>query len=56
MDLLERGLVEGTVNETEQTRKLTIAGRTNIYPVYSVQLDKLFYNEQNDRIATWVSQ
>jgi hypothetical protein len=56
MDLLERGLAEGTVHETKLTRKLTIDGRTKIYPVYSVRLDNLFYNDQNDRIATWVSQ
>lgn len=27
-----------------------------VYPVYQVRLDALFYNDQNDRIATWISR
>ena len=54
-DLLKEGL--GTVVEaTSLTRKLTIDGVTKAYPVYRVRLDQLFYNDQNDRIATWISQ
>ena len=26
------------------------------YTVYKIRLDQLYYNDQNDRIATWISQ
>lgn len=55
INLLKEGL--GTVVEkTNLSRKLTIDGVTKAYPVYRVKLDQLFYNDQNDRIATWISQ
>ena len=41
---------------TTLSQKFTINGRTTAYPVYRVRLDKLYYNDQNDRIATWISQ
>ena len=44
------------VEKTTLTRKLTINGVTKPYPVYRIRLDHLFYNDQNDRIATWISQ
>lgn len=44
------------VEKTTLTRKLTIGGKTKAYPVYRVRLDQLFYNSQNDRIVTWISQ
>ena len=44
------------VIKTSLSQKFTINGRTKAYPVYRVRLDKLFYNDQNDRIATWISQ
>ena len=54
-NILQSGL--GTVVEkTSLSRKLTIDGVTKAYPVYRVRLDQLFYNDQNDRIATWISQ
>ena len=54
-NLLRDGL--GTVVEaTGLSRKLTIDGATKAYPVYRVKLNQLFYNDQNDRIATWISQ
>lgn len=45
-----------TVQETTLTRKVTYAGKTVVYPVYKVRLDALYYNDQNDRIATWITQ
>ena len=45
-----------TVQPTTLTRKVTYAGKTVVYPVYKVRLDALYYNDQNDRIATWISQ
>ena len=46
----------GAVEKTALTRKLTYGGKTVIYPVYRVRLDLLFYNDRNDRIATWITR
>lgn len=56
MNLLKEGLEQQFVVPTTMTRKLTVDGITTAYPVYKVRLDCLFYNDQNDRIATWMSQ
>ena len=42
------------VQKTTVTRKIAYGGKTVVYPVYRVRLDALYYNDQNDRIATWV--
>ena len=47
---------ESFVIKTGLSKKITINGVTKAYPVYKVRLDMLFYNDQNDRIATWISQ
>ena len=47
---------ESIVSKTPLSRKLTLGGVTKAYPVYRVRLDLLFYNDQNDRIATWITQ
>lgn len=44
------------VQKTALTRKVTYDGKTVVYPVYRVRLDALYYNDQNDRIATWISR
>lgn len=44
------------VKRTPLTRKVTYGGKTEVYPVYQVRLDELYYNDQNDRIATWISR
>ena len=56
MNLLKEGITQQAVVKTTLTRKLTVDGLTKAYPVYKVRLDCLFYNDQNDRIATWISQ
>lgn len=56
MNLLKDGIEQQAVVKTTLTRKLTIDNMTKAYPVYRVSLDWLFYNDQNDRIATWISQ
>ena len=56
MNLLREGIDQKAVVKTALTRKLTVDGLTKAYPVYKVRLDWLFYNDQNDRIATWISQ
>ena len=44
------------VIRTDQSRKVTYGGKTAVYPVYRVRLDRLYYNDQNDRISTWITQ
>ena len=44
------------VQKTTLTRKITFGGKTTVYPVYKVKLDLLYFNDQNDRIATWISK
>lgn len=44
------------VQRTTLTRKVTFGGKTEAYPVYRVRLDLLYYNDQNDRIATWITR
>ena len=44
------------VQETDISKKLTIDGTTKTHPVYRIRLDQLYYNDQNDRIATWISR
>lgn len=56
MDLLRDGITQGFVIKTDRATKLTIDGITETYPVYQIRLDALYYNDQNDRIATWISQ
>ncbi len=56
MNLLQDGISQHAVLETALTRKLTVDGVTQAYPVYKIKLDWLYYNDQNDRIATWISQ
>lgn len=52
LELQDSSLVE----KTNLSRKLTLGGITKAYPVYRVRLDLLYYNDQNDRIATWITQ
>lgn len=44
------------IEKTSLSRKLTLGGVTKAYPVYKIRLDLLYYNDQNDRIATWITQ
>lgn len=41
---------------TALTRKITLNGITKVYPVYKIRIDALYYNDQNDRIASWITQ
>ena len=52
LELQDASLVE----KTNLSRKLTLGGVTKAYPVYRIRLDLLYYNDQNDRIATWITQ
>ncbi len=56
MNILKEGVKQGKVVMTPLAKKLTIDGTTKPYSVYKIDLDLLYYNDQNDRIATWLSQ
>lgn len=56
MNLLKEGIANKSVLQTESTKKLSIDNDTQIYKIYKIRLDQLYYNDQNDRIATWISQ
>lgn len=55
MNLLQDGIVKGTVLKTDRAVKMTVDGLTDTYPIYQIRLDNLYFNDQNDRIATWIS-
>ena len=56
MNLLKEGKELKMVGETNYVKALTIDGLSKDYKVYEIRLDALFYNDQNDRIATWVNK
>lgn len=56
MDLLKLMNTTNDIQITNYTKKLSFDGETKAYQVYKINLDKLFYNDQNDRIATWLSK
>lgn len=56
MNLLTEGIAIGAVIKTDRATKLTVDGLTDTYVIYQVRLDYLYFNDQNDRIATWISQ
>lgn len=45
-----------TCQPTEETRKTTLKGKTEVVPVYRISLDVLYFNDRNDRIATEISR
>ena len=54
MNLME--YINNGVYETNLTRKLTLEGSTKAYKVYKIDPTLLFYNDNNDRIATWINE
>lgn len=56
MNLFE--MIDDGVNikPTGANHKIVIDGKPEMYPVYSIKLDHLRYNVQNDRIASWISR
>lgn len=38
------------------TKKMNLKGTLVNMPIYKIPLDFLYYNDQNDRIATWISK
>lgn len=56
MSLLDEGIATGNVLPTGRKEKHSIENVTRDFDVYRIKCDLLFYNDQNDRIATWVSE
>lgn len=56
MTLLKQGIENKSVIPTEMRKKIDIDNHVETYSVYKIKLDQLYYNDQNDRIATWISQ
>lgn len=44
------------VTRTNAVKKISFGGTLEEFPVYRVNIKHLFYNDMNDRIATWMSQ
>ncbi len=42
--------------EVISTKKMNIKGQTRMMSVYRIPIERLYYNDQNDRIATWISK
>lgn len=55
-DLLKEGQEKQYVIKTEQRKKYNIGGQTMVYDIYRIDLDALYFNDKNDRIATWISK
>ena len=56
MNLLTDGMIEKSVIKTPLNKQLRIDSHTATYEVYDIRLDHLYFNDQNDRIATWMSK
>ncbi|MFI3261164.1 MAG: hypothetical protein R3Y13_05600 [bacterium] len=56
MNILEKGLENGSVIKTDNKKKLVLDNLSKEYEVYKIKLDYLYYNDRNDRIATWISE
>lgn len=56
INLLRDGVKRNAVLPTDVSKKLSLEGQAKPYAVYRIRLDWLYYNDQNDRIATWISQ
>lgn len=44
------------VLKTDSKKKVSFRGKTDGYDVYRINLNLLYYNDLNDRIATWISK
>lgn len=56
MNLLTDGTKMKAVLLADGAKKLSIDNHMGVYSVYKIRLDQLYFNDQNDRISTWISQ
>lgn len=53
---IKTGIAEGWVRETGNSERKFIGGQNQDCPIYEVRVDKLHFNVQNGRIATFISR
>ena len=53
---IKTGIAEGWVRETGNSERKFIGGENQDCPIYEVRVDKLHFNVQNGRIATFISR
>ena len=53
---IKTGIAEGWVRETGNSERKYIGGQNEDCPIYEVRVDKLHFNVQNGRIATFISR
>ena len=53
---IKTGIAEGWVRETGNSERKFINGQNEDCPIYEVRVDKLHFNVQNGRIATFISR
>ena len=53
---IETGVAEGWLRKTNNSDRKFIYGQDQDCPIYEVRIDKLHYNKQNGRIATYISR
>ena len=53
---INTGIAEGWVRKTDNTERKFIGGENQDCPIYEVRVDKLHFNVQNGRIATFISR
>lgn len=55
-EFLRVGEAEGWLHATDNVNMIRISGQNQDQPVYEVRIDKLHYNVQNGRIATFITR
>lgn len=53
---INTGIAEGWVRKTDNSERKFIGGQNQDCPIYEVRVDKLHFNVQNGRIATFISR
>ncbi len=53
---INTGIAEGWVRKTDNSERKFIGGENQDCPIYEVRVDKLHFNVQNGRIATFISR
>lgn len=55
-EFLRVGETEGWLHATDNVNMIRVSGQNQDQPVYEVRIDKLHYNVQNGRIATFITR
>ncbi len=56
MNLLKEGIEKGIAIKTDSTFRVFLNGEQVILPVYKINISQLFFNDKNDRIATFINK